>query len=484
MNRQIRRMGLVLTGLMFGLMVWLSYWQVFAADRLDNDPRNTRRIVHDFSQPRGAIVTSDGAVIARSEPSGDAFKLLRVYPEGQLFGHVAGYFSFTYGSDGVERVYNSELTGHTTQLRLTHLRDTLLGKTRAGDLTLTLSKRVQQTAADALGPHKGAVVALDPRDGSVLAMWSYPSYDPSPLSRHDQQSVRAAWQQLNTDTNKPLLARSYRERYFPGSTFKVVTSAVALSNGDTTESPTFPYLTELPLPNSGGQTLKNFANERCGGALPDILAVSCNTAFAQLGMDLGADKMSTGAEAFGFDTPPPIDLPSPAVSVFPPASAFLHDKPGLAKSAIGQQDVQASPLQMALVAAGVANGGSIMRPHVLREVRDSEGAVVERYSAREWRQAVAPDVAATLRDLMIGVVDHGTATRVAIPGTQVAAKTGTAQTDRNTQHAWMIAFAPADQPRVAVAVIVEDQRNSEDTTGGAVAAPIAKAVIQAALASP
>jgi peptidoglycan glycosyltransferase len=423
-------------------------------------------------------------VLARSDPSGDAFERVRVYPERDLFAQITGYFSFTFGSDGVERVYNDELTGRTARLRLTHLGDVLLGKKRTGNVTLTVSKRVQQVAADALGKRRGAVVALDPRSGAVLALWSFPSYDPTPLAVHDQSVVRAAWKGLNADRTKPLLARSYRERYFPGSTFKVVTTAAALENGATLDQPRFPSLTELPLPNSGGQTLRNFGGERCGGALPDILTISCNTAFAQLGMDLGADKLANAANGFGFNARPPIDLPSPARSHFPPASAFAHDKPGLAKSAIGQQDVSATPLQMALVAAGVANGGSIMQPHVLLEVRDSEGAVIDRYQTTEWQRAMASDVAATLRDLMIQVVQRGTATRVALPNVQVAAKTGTAQTDRDTQHAWMIAFAPAEQPRVAVAVIVEDQRNSEDTTGGAVAAPVARAVIQAALANP
>jgi len=483
-NSQIRRLGILLTAMMLALMVWLSYWQVFAAERLNDNPHNTRKIVRDFSQPRGVIQSADGDVLARSDPTDDTFERLRVYPERELFADVTGYFSFTFGSDGAERVYNDELTGRTARLRLTHLGDVLLGKKRTGNVTLTLSKRVQQTAASALGPHKGAVVALDPRTGAILALWSYPSFDPSQLSVHDQSSVRTAWDQLNKDPNKPLLSRAYRERYFPGSTFKVVTATAALSNGATLDQPSFPYLTELPLPNSGGQSLRNFAGHRCGGALPDILVQSCNTAFAQLGMDLGGDKLANAADGFGFNARPPIDLPSPARSVFPPAAAFLHDKPGLAKSAIGQQDVSSTPLQMALVAAAVANGGSIMQPHVLLEVRDSEGAVVDRYDPKEWRRAMASDVAATLRDLMVEVVRRGTATRAALPDVQVAAKTGTAQTDRNTQHAWMIAFAPADQPRVAVAVIVEDQRNSEDATGGAVAAPIARAVIQAALANP
>jgi len=186
---QIRRLGILLTAMMLGLVVWLSYWQVFAAARLNDDPRNTRKIVRDFSQPRGVIQSADGEVLARSDPTDDTFQRVRTYPERDLFAQVTGYFSFTFGSDGVERVYNDELTGRTARLRLNRIGDVLLGKKRTGNVTLTVSKRVQKVAADALGRRKGAVVALDPRSGALLALWSYPSYDPSPLAVHDQSAI-------------------------------------------------------------------------------------------------------------------------------------------------------------------------------------------------------------------------------------------------------------------------------------------------------
>jgi peptidoglycan glycosyltransferase len=201
-----------------------------------------------------------------------------------------------------------------------------------------------------------------------------------------------------------------------------------------------------------------------------------------LGLDLGAQKLSAGAEAFGFDKTPPLDLPVPAKSVFPSAGAFERDKPGLAKSAIGQQDVAATPLQMALVAAAIANNGVIMTPHVLAEVRDPEGEVVQRFDPKPWLNAVPPDVARTTRDMMIGVVERGSGTRAQIPGVAVAGKTGTAQTGLGRSHVWFIAFAPAEAPRVAVAVMLEDQPNTNEATGGALAAPIAQAVMRAALA--
>jgi peptidoglycan glycosyltransferase len=297
--------------------------------------------------------------------------------------------------------------------------------------------------------------------------------------------VRNAWTSLNADTNKPLLARSFRERYFPGSTFKVVTASAALEKAPDLTSKTYPTLTALELPNTNHQRLSNFARESCGGPLPQLLKVSCNTGFAQMGLDLGADKLSTQAREFGFGARPPFDLPGGATSVFPDASAFARDLPGLAKSAIGQQDVAATPLEMALVASAVANQGVIMKPHVLAAVRDSEGNVVRQGRAEPWMRALSADNAAKLRDMMVGVVQGGTGTRAAIPGVQVAAKTGTAQTGNNTAHAWMVAFAPADAPRVAVAVLVESQPGlGDNATGGRVAAPIAQAVMRAALGVP
>ena len=484
MNRQIRWFGVVLLVLFLALFVQLNYLQVVSADRLNHHPGNVRTAIRDFSQPRGPIQSADGAVLATSVPSNDQYKHQRTYPEGQLFGQITGYLSFTYGTEGVERTYNGVLTGRKQKFRVSRLADLLLEKERTATVTLTLSKQVQQVAAQALGSRKGAVVALDVHDGSVLAMYSWPSFDPTPLAAHDQRTVQNAWTLFNLDGNKPLLPRAYRERYFPGSTFKVVTAATALTDNVDVNT-TFPQLTELPLPNTVGQTLRNFGGERCGGDLPAVLRVSCNTAFAQLGLDIGAVKLSAGADAFGFNQRPPLDLPSVASSQFPDASAFTRDKPALAKSAIGQQDVQATPLQMALIASAIANQGVAMVPHVMAEVRDTEGQVVQRWQPRQWVRAVSPEVAGTLRDMMVGVVTGGTATRAAIPGIPVAAKTGTAQTAvPNTSHAWLIAFAPADNPKVAVAVIVESQPGNTEATGGVVAAPIAQAVLRAALGAP
>jgi penicillin-binding protein A len=482
MDAQIRRLGLVLLAMFLALFVKLNDLQVVKAGRLADAPGNTRQATRDFSRERGVIQTADGAIVAQSVSSDDDFERLRQYPEKELFAHVSGYFSFTYGTEGVERTYNSDLAGRS--LALKKLSDVLADRVRTGNVTLTVSKALQQVARDALGTRTGAVVALNPTDGAVLAMWSYPSFDPNPLAAHDQQAVQRTWEQLQDDGAKPLLPRTYRRSYAPGSTFKVVTAGAALERRTELVGKSYPTLRELDLPQTDA-ILPNFGGNSCGGAVADLLRVSCNTGFAQLGMDMGAEALAGEADDFGFNSRPPLDLPAVARSTFPTAESFRRDQPGLAKSAIGQQDVAATPLQMALVAAGVANGGVVMKPHVMSEIRDDEGELVRSYRPEPWMTAMSAQNAAALRDMMVNVVNRGTAGRAAVPGVQVAAKTGTAQTVGDNSHAWLVAFAPAEAPRVAVAVIVESQPGLGDTvTGGRIAAPIAQAVLRAALATP
>lgn len=482
MNRQIRGLGVVLMLLFIALFLNLNWIQVVHADNYAHDPRNGRIAFKQFSRARGVIQTADGVVLARSVPVDDPFKLQRQYPEGPLFAHITGFFSFTFGSEGVEQQYGDELAAHRPP-KVRNLGELLHQRDVTDDITLTLTKKLQVVAQSALGNRKGSVVALDPTTGAVLAMWSFPSYDPNPLSSHDNQTVRTARDAFLKDPNNPMLPRSYRERYPPGSTFKVVTSSAVFDRAPELATKVYPTLTALPLPQTKGQKLSNFGGESCGGTLPDLLRVSCNTGFAQVGLDLGADKLIGEAKAFGFNNRPPLDLPAVASASIPEASQFKQDLPGLAKTAIGQQDVQATPLEMALVASGIANGGVIMKPHVLAEVRDDQGNVIRTAAPEPWMRATSPQTAASVRDMMIGVAQRGTATRVQIPGITVAAKTGTAQTVGNNSHAWFIAFAPAEAPKIAVAVIVESQPGlGDNVTGGQIAAPIARQVIQAALA--
>ncbi|MFP5254419.1 MAG: peptidoglycan D,D-transpeptidase FtsI family protein [Acidimicrobiia bacterium] len=486
MTRQIRLLGLGLM-LCFGLLfVQLNRISVFQAAELNDNPNNTRAILRDFTQPRGSVTTADGVVIAESVPSDDRFELQRRYPEGPLFAGITGHYSFTLGSSGVERTYNDELAGRTLDLSFQSLSDLFVDKERVGNLVLTVRADLQRLAAELLGEREGSVVAVDPRTGAILAMVSYPTYDPNLLADHDTGRAADVATLLDADENKPRLFRAYQDRFFPGSTFKVVTAAAGISSGTVTrDEPVYPPSNGYVAPGTN-RPLRNFGGGTCGGALFDILRVSCNTAFAEMGVQTGPEAMIATAEGFGFNKDVPIDLTNPAGSNFP--TDFERNLPALAQSAIGQNDVAATPLQMALVAAAVANDGQVMVPHVLDEVRDTDGNVVDTYDPEEWTRAMDPGTAALLREAMVGVVEGGTATRLALPGFTVGGKTGTAQlgTDPPRSHAWIIGFGgpPGEVPSIAVAVIIEGQDGASEQTGGRVAAPIAQALLQAHLTTP
>jgi penicillin-binding protein A len=482
-NRQIRRLGIGLIVLYLALFVQLNVVQVLRADEYNDHPNNNRAVVRDYSRPRGQILAADGTVLATSVPVEGRIGRERQYPTGDLFGQITGYFSFATGSDGVERTYNDALAGREAATSVRGLLDLVLDGERTADVTLTIPPIVQQVARDQLGERRGSVVAIDPRDGSLLALWSFPSYDPGPLSQVDLAAAREARNVALAEPANPLLPRSFRETFFPGSTFKVVTAAAgATLDRVTLTEPSFPPASEYTPPLTT-RPVRNFGGGTCGGTLIDIMRVSCNTAFAQLGVDLGGDVLVSGAEDFGFNAVPPLDLPGVARSTIG-GEDFAGNTPVVAQTAIGQNAVRSTPLQMALVAAAVANGGSLMEPHVMAEIRDSEGEVIRRFQPSEWRRALSVADAALLRDAMVATVEDGTAGQLRVPGVPTAGKTGTAQvgSDPPSSHAWIIGFAPADAPRVAVAVIVEGQPGASEQTGGRVAAPIARAVLEAALA--
>lgn len=487
MNRQIAKLGGALLVCYLLLFAQLNRITVFDAERLQDNPENTREILRDYDGPRGSIATADGVVIARSvdTPPNSAFTTARNYPEGDLFAQIVGYYSLNLGSTGVEDTYNDQLAGNTFDLSFRDINDLFVERDRVGDLTLTLRSDAQKAAKAELGERRGSVVALDPRTGDVLAMWSFPSFDPNVLASQDFPAANEAFGLLSVNEAKPLLAKTYRERYFPGSTFKVVTAAAGLESGVVTvDEPSYP-LSDSYTPPQTSRPLRNFGGSTCGGTLFALMRVSCNTAFAQMAIDVGADDMVATAEDFGFNDAPPIDLPAAATSNFP--TDFDQNLPALAQAGIGQNDVAATPLQMALVAAAVANEGSIMGPRVLANVRDDEGSVVEDPEPQEWTRAMSAGTAEILRQAMIEVVNNGTANNLAIAGYEVGGKTGTAQlgTDPPRSHAWIIGFAgrPGQEPTVAVAVIVEGQDGASEQTGGRVAAPIARAVMATILAA-
>jgi peptidoglycan glycosyltransferase len=488
MNKRIQRLGMVIALLFSAVFVQLNNIQIRQAEALDNDPRNYRAITRAFNRPRGQIVTRDGVIIAKTDPSDGQISWQRSYPQGELYAHVTGYFSLNFGASGLEQSYNDQLVG--SQRDATDLADYFADRTVVNNLTTTIDSAIQEVARAALvdatgATQRGSVVAIDPRTGALLAMYSNPTYDPNPLASHDDKIVRSAKTGLDTDPNKPTLARSYQETYAPGSTMKVVTASAAYERAPELTTKTYPVTSSITLPGTGGRQLGNFGGSSCGGKIDDLMRVSCNTGFAQMGLDMGADALVGEANDYGFDQSMPIDLPRAAQSDFPSVDELNANPPFLALSAIGQGNVRATPLQMCLVAASVANSGRIMTPYLREEIRNNNGAIVQSAVPSPWRDATSAATAGNIRELMIDVVNSGTARRVAIPGVQVAAKTGTAETGvKDRDNAWLIAFAPAEAPTVAIAVFVEQAGSDEGGsgfTGGRTAAPIAKQVLQVAL---
>ncbi|MEX0665541.1 MAG: penicillin-binding transpeptidase domain-containing protein [Acidimicrobiia bacterium] len=487
MNRAIGRVGTAVVALMLVLVGMLTYLQVIHADSLANDPRNVRGALKDINRPRGPIVTADGTVVAKSTRVNDRteFDFQRSYPDAELFQQVVGYQSFVLGSIGVERTYNDELIGRDPELQIRGLDDAILGgQEPVGTVVLSVRADLQRAAADALGDQRGSVVAIDPRTGEVLAMYANPTYNQEPLAGHNTKKVNQYYRFITALADKPDLARAYRERYPPGSTFKTITASVALENGVATPDRVFPEISSLDLPQTDLE-LDNFGGQVCGGTLAVSFRRSCNTTFGQLGLDLG-DAFVPGMERFGIGDVPPIDLvPEAALSIGPRPNSFQDEQPQFALAGVGQGPVATTPLEMCLAAAGIANGGVIMEPHVVREIRDADDGLVRRIAAREWKTAVSPATAQAVAAMMVTVVEAGTGTAAQIEGVTVAGKTGTAQTDSGDPHAWFVAFSPAGPgqiPEIAIAVIVEHGGNAgSEATGGQVAAPIAAAVMRAYL---
>ena len=479
MNRQIRIVGIIALVLFGVTFVNLNWVQLVNAQHLADNPANVRVILKEYAIARGPILSGDEKTVAASvKTPTETLKYLRTYPEGTTYADVSGYYSYVYGRAQLEATYNKDLTGQGGGLTMQSLSDQLLGGTQQGNTVVTtINDQLQKAAAQALGTHRGAVVALDPTTGAILAMVSSPSYDPSTISNHDPNADAAAWKALQADPGKPMLNRATSQTYPPGSTFKVITAAAALENGlgvNTSYAPAAQF-----LPAQTTSPIKNFGNEVCGGNMTQALTQSCNVYFARLATQLPAGALAKTARDFGFGESPPLDIGDVASRL--PTDADLKSPAFAAQSAIGQYNVAATPLQMALVAAGIANQGKIMTPRLVKEVRDPQGNVIRSIPPALWKTAVSPDVAATLTTLMEGVVDSGTGTAAQIPGVRVAGKTGTAQNATGqAPHAWFISFAPADAPKIAVAVLIENGGNlGSEATGGKLSAPIAQQVMVA-----
>jgi len=485
-NKPIRTMAIVCLALFLALMVNSTYLQYLRADDLNSRNDNKRVRDAEFSRERGAILVR-GSSVAESVPVDDQFEFQRQYPQPLKYAHLSGYYSYTYGRSAVELTQNDILSGSDPRLFVNRVVD-MFGNTqpKGGDVSLTIDPQAQSAAFDGLralgGPNiKGSVVALDPSTGAILASVSSPTYDPNDLSSHRLTEISDNWKRLTSDPNRPMLNRGIQEVFPPGSTFKLVTAAAALSSGQYTPESMVPGGATLDLPLTD-DTLPNDSGTDCGGSkvtLTQALMVSCNVAFGWLGMELGDDALREQAEKFGFDDKYLDDLNGQVESRFPQDP----DEPQTALSAIGQFDVAATPLQMAMVTAGIANGGTVMKPYLVDEVRSPNLDVLDKANPEPYRSAVSSSVARDLTQMMIEVVDQGTGMTAQMTGIKVAGKTGTAQTsaDRNP-YAWFVSFAPADDPQVAVAVLIEDAGVERDAiSGSGLAAPIAKRVMEAVI---
>jgi len=479
-NRPLRRVAALVLLLFGALIVNVNYLQAVKARSLRDKPGNTRTIYAEYDHERGSLLVG-GAEVAKSVATKDRLKYLRTYPRGPQYAPATGFYSVVYGASGIEQYDNAVLAGNDSRLFVRQIANLVTGeKRRGGSVRLTLDPRAQRAAWKDLRSKKGAAVALDPRTGAILALVTAPSYDPTQLSSHDTKAVNAEWRRLQADPNQPLLDRATSSLYPPGSTFKLVTAAAALSSGRYTKDTVIPAPTRLRLPGTT-RDLTNENGDACGSGrvpLEEALRLSCNTAYGGLGIKLGADALREQADKFGFGADLGIPMPV-APSVFPADP----DPAQTALSAIGQFDVKASPLQMAMVAGGIGNGGVVMRPHIVQELLGPDLAALETAQPEQLSTAVTPDVARQLTAMMVTVVRSGTGTSAQIPGIDVAGKTGTAQHGTGTRpHAWFVAFAPAQHPTVAVAVVVEDaSTNAADISGFRYAAPIAKDIMQAVL---
>ncbi|TXJ04250.1 MAG: penicillin-binding protein 2 [Aeromicrobium sp.] len=486
MNKPIRALAITFGLLFLSLLLGINHLQVVQATDLNARPDNRRVIDEEFSRERGSILVA-GEPIAESVPVDTQWAFQRRYPQGKLYADITGYYSYIYGREGIEQTYNSVLSGNDDRLFVNRLVDLVSNKKpQGGSVELTINPQAQAAAAASLADlgnkRMGAVVAIEPATGSILAMASQPTYDPNELASHDLKSVQAAWARLNADASKPMLNRSTRSALPPGSTFKLITAATAIEDMGLGRKSMVKAGRELTFPGID-YTLTNSGGGSCGGnriTFEKSLAVSCNVSYGWLGLEVGQEKLADKATAFGFESKPLTDLGSYA-SHFTAKDKELED-PQLAQSAIGQFEVRATPIQMAMVAAGIANDGIVMKPQLVRTLRAPNTQIIEQIVPQELAEAMTPADADELTAMMVTTVDSGTGRPAKIRGVKVAGKTGTAQSapDRPA-YAWFVSFAPANDPQVAVAVLVESTKDTGDIAGGRLGGPIARAVMEAAL---
>lgn len=481
MNAPIRKLAVVVSLMFAALLVAITWVQFFQADTLRETAGNRRTLLQEYGRERGAILV-DGTPVGESVRTDDDLQWMRTYSQGRLYSHLTGYYSFTYGpGPGLERSANALLAGSDSSLFYRRLPDILIGREPTGaTLELTIDPDVQRAADQALGDRRGAVVALDPSTGAILALVSHPAYDPNQLSSHNLNAVQQAYEELSTDASRPLTNRATGgDLYPPGSVFKLVVAAAALESNEFTPDSELPSPLRYTLP--GTQTsVPNFGGSSCSSgdttSLFDSVRVSCNTSFAWLANQLGAETLNQQAEAFGFGQSLQVPLP-----VTPSSYPVDADDAQVGLTGIGQYDVRVTPMQIAMISSGIANGGQVMTPYLIETVRDKDLSEIDTTKTQEFNDAISPSTADELTEMMVAVVESGSGSRAALPGVQVAGKTGTAEYGTSgAAHAWFTGFAPAEEPSIAVAVVVESATDDwTGETGGVVAAPIAQQVLEA-----
>jgi len=475
----LRRVGMVVIAMFLTLFISTSLIQVVAAEDIAEDNRNVRKLYESFSAERGQILAG-GIPVATSVPVDNRFKFLRTYPYAELYAPVVGYYTLNQGNAGIESALNSLLTGRANSQVLEQLTALVTGSSPKGaSVVLSIDPRIQQIAWDALGDREGAIVALEPSTGRILAMVSKPSYDPNLLAQHSSSSVLDAYNQLNEDPSKPLANRAIAgDQYFPGSVFKILMTAAALESGNYSADSEFANPAELALPLSSS-TIRNSGGRLCGGgetvSLETSFRLSCNIPYAELGLELGENAIGSMADSFGFGATIEIPL-NVTASRFPRGM----DQAQLMLASFGQYDVRVTPLQVAMWSAAVANDGVLMRPNLVDEVIAPNLRVIESFEPSVYSRPLSARTASEMKRMMVGNVSGGVASNATILGIDVGGKTGTAETGIGDGRSfWFTGFAPANDPQVVVAVVVQGLRT--DGTGNSVAAPIAKTVMEAVI---
>jgi peptidoglycan glycosyltransferase len=483
MNRQIRRVAIAVGVLMAALLVNLNYVQVVKSDAYRNNKNNKRVILNEYANPRGSIIVQ-GTPIAESVATKDELKYLRRYPDGPVYADLTGWYSLIYDKNGLEETEDGLLSGNDSRLLGTRITDLLTGRTpKGGSVSLTINKAAQEAAYKGLGGRRGAVVALDPRTGAILAAVSSPSYDPSVLSSHNLDAIQAAYKKLNSDKNQPLLPRAFQATYPPGSVFKVIVAAAALKSGKKPDD-VIPGPTVLALPDGG--TMHNFAGESCSRngkttTLIAALTISCNTAFAQLGIDTGQDALQNEASLFGMNGQ---DFSVP-LSVSGSTMGTIENRSQLGQSSIGQFNVQMTPLQAAMISAAVENDGALMTPYLVQQELAPNLSVLDTTQPQLQSQVLRQDQDRQLEQMMESVVASGTGTKAQIRNERVGGKTGTADNSDAKgnplpPHAWFTGYAADPLHPIAVAVVLENAGvTGNESAGGEQAAPLARDVMKA-----